>query len=68
VIDFGGGAPIVPMILKKLGASQNIESYKIFESPSFVSRIPEKWNSICHYGDAYSGATCDLLILSSVLP
>lgn len=68
IIDFGGGAPIVPMILNKLGASQNIESYKIFESPSFVSRIPEKWNSICHYGDAYNGEACDLLILSSVLP
>ena len=67
VIDYGGGAPIIPMILNKLGMGQNIESYKIIENPFFVSRIPEKWNSVCHYGDTYNGDTCDLLILSGVL-
>lgn len=68
IIDFGGGAPTLPILLNQLGLSNRIDSYKIIESPAFVRKIPQEWKSTCSYSDVYCSDKCDLLILSSVLP
>lgn len=68
VLDFGGGAPSVPVMLHQLGMTQYLDSYRIIESPAFVGKIPAEWNAMCQYSDTYDGDSCDLLILSSVLP
>lgn len=68
ILDFGGGAPTIPVMLRKLNAWHLIAQYRIVESPAFVSRIPHEWNDMCNFTDTYDGDACDLLILSTVLP
>ncbi|MCG3769610.1 MAG: hypothetical protein JW384_00739 [Nitrosomonadaceae bacterium] len=68
VIDFGGGPPTIPVLLRQLGMGQHLDSYKIIENPAFISRVPPDWKGICNYADTFDGDSCDLLILSSVLP
>lgn len=65
ILDFGGGAPTFPLLLRQSGVQTR---YKIVESPAFVSKVPAAWRELCEYADTYSGEACDLLVLSSVLP
>lgn len=68
IIDFGGGAPTIPILLRQLGGNSRPVTYRIVESPAFVQQVPGEWREQCEYGDSYDGDACDLLILSSVLP
>jgi putative methyltransferase (TIGR04325 family) len=68
IIDFGGGAPTIALLLRQLGLGPNLAEYRIIESPAFVSKIPPEWRLQCDYSSIYDGDPCDLLILSSVLP
>jgi putative methyltransferase (TIGR04325 family) len=68
IIDFGGGAPTIPLLLRQLGIGQKLGIYRIIENQAFVDRVPDEWLSYCAYSDVYDGDECDLLILSSVLP
>ncbi len=68
IIDFGGGAPTVPLMLEQLGLAHVLASYKIVESPAFVEHVPAQWHEHCNYSSVYDDEECDLLILSSVLP
>lgn len=68
IIDFGGGAPTIPVLLKQMGAARQVLQYRIVESPAFVEKVPPSWRESCDYSSVYAGEPCDLLILSSVLP
>lgn len=69
ILDFGGGAPTIPLLLRQLGMGPRLGSYRIVESPAFVERVLPAWQAACDYASSYDGSEgVDLLILSSVLP
>ena len=68
IIDFGGGAPTISVLLNQLGLAHRIDRYQIIESAAFMGKIPQEWKSTCSYSDIYNCDKCDLLIFSSVLP
>lgn len=68
VLDIGGGAPVVPVVLEQLGLAALIADYVIAESPAFICEVPRDWGRYCEYVEAHSVHDCDLLILSGVLP
>lgn len=68
ILDFGGGAPTIPILLRQMNAARRLAAYRIVESPTFVDKVPQQWKAGCEYASIYDGESCDLLILSSVLP
>ncbi|HYF21607.1 MAG TPA: hypothetical protein VEA40_27345 [Ramlibacter sp.] len=68
IIDFGGGAPTMPALLRQLGTIDRVASYRIVESPAFVRQVPPAWSALAEFSDTYAGEPCDMLILSGVLP
>ncbi len=68
VVDIGGGAPVIPVLLQRLQLGHRVASYTIVESEAFVRACPQEWDGLCTVRSRYEGEDCDLMILSSVLP
>ena len=68
VVDFGGGAPTVPVIFRKLGVDGWLSGYEIVETEAFRRVVPPAWREIASYAGELRTEGCDLLMLSAVLP
>ena len=67
VVDFGGGAPTVPILASHLGVPV-VGRYSIIENACFLKHLPSSWNEFAAYVEGFPGSGVDLLIVSSVLP
>ncbi len=68
VIDFGGGAPIIPLLMKKTDLTQVLDHYLIAETQSYVKYVPKEWAEWCQYTDDCKSFECNLLVLSVSCP
>jgi len=68
VVDFGGGAPTVPVVLGKLGLGGWLARYEIVETEAFRRVVPPSWEDAANYTGELELEGCDLLVLSGVLP
>lgn len=67
VTDFGGGAPVLPWVVKNLGITL-FDTYRIIEQETFLEKTPASWSQLAVYGPSFGSEPIDILVLSSVLP
>ena len=67
VVDFGGGAPVIPWVVGNLGLGF-LNHYRIIEQETFLSHVPGVWAAMVTYGSDFGADPVDIVVISSVLP